>query len=86
MIAVMVYAIGFAWLCYEAARHGALGLLVTSLWVWAVCVYGLLGALVCRSINRRALSPPKPRAAERSEMIRAAIEADRKARAETGAK
>jgi hypothetical protein len=81
MIAILVYAIGFAWLCCEAARHGALGLIVTSLWVWAVALYAVGGAAICRAVARRTMATPKPPRRDASELIRAAREADAKARA-----
>jgi hypothetical protein len=86
MILTLLYAIGFAWLCYEAARHGALSLLVTSLWVWAVILYGLIGAALCKAVSRRGIGTPKPPRREQSELIRAALEADAKARAQEAGK
>ncbi len=76
MIVILVYAIGFAALCYEAARHGALGLLVQSFWLWAAILYAVIGAGLCRAIARRPARAAKRPDAAKSAMISAALRAD----------
>lgn len=86
MIATLLYALGFAGLCYEAAKHGAFGLLITSLWVWAVFLYAFLGAAIVRAINRGDRRAPNPLPREASQLVKSAREADARARAEGGGK
>jgi hypothetical protein len=76
VIAILVYAAGFAVLCVEARGHGALRLLVQSLWVWTVFLYAVIGAALCRAIARRPARAPARPDASKSAMISAALRAD----------